>query len=211
MIRVAAVLRHRLHPVVQMNLPGALLLAALGLASSSSVRAADPAKVDYSERNTPYAPAASVTPDKRVPALNDSLQTRRVTPGTTTPAASPAAAGDRRADLDVTETRDKTILAPDSRRPEARTPELNAFDHRESRFQPDAVPEERKLAPRYQAALASARTTNITSSPAAGPGTTARINRFVFHHNTATPLGTTNAVPAGGGATTERSFLRATP
>lgn len=209
MIRVAANAWHRLHPVVQMKLPGALLLAALGLASSSSVHAADPAKVDYSERNTPYAPAASVSPAKRAPELNDSLQNRRVAPAVL--AQPTAAIGSRQAPIDLAETNVKTLLTPASRRPETRPLELNAFDHRESRFQPDTAHADAKLATRYQNALTSARATNLTGSPAAGAGTTARVNRFVFRRNTATPLGTTSAGSAAGGTSVLHSSPRATP
>ncbi|MBC7366384.1 MAG: hypothetical protein H7343_06150 [Undibacterium sp.] len=192
-----------------MKLPGALLLAALGLASSSSVHAADPAKVDYSERNTPYAPVPSVSPDKRAPELNTTLQNRRIAPAVLDRPI--AAVGSRQAAIDITETKAKNLVTPDARRPEARTLEMNAFDHRESRFQPDAAHDGPKLAARYQSALTSARSTNVTSAPAVGAGTTARVNRFVFHRNTATPLGTTSAVTPAGGSTVARSFLRATP
>ncbi len=209
MIRVAAIPRRRLHPVVQMKLTGALLLAALGLASSSSAHAADPAKVDYSERNTPYAPAASVSPAKRAPQRNDSLQDRRISPAVIDQPT--AAIGSRQAPIDLAETTAKTLISPASRRPETRALEMNAFDHRESRFQPDTAQAGPKLATRYQTALTSARATNLTGSPAVGADTTARVNRFVFHRNTATPLGTTGAVSAGGGASVLRSSPRATP
>lgn len=192
-----------------MKLPGALPLAALGLATSLALHAADPAKVDYTERNTPYAPAASVSPAKRAPELNNSLQDRRVTPPLIDRAV--AAVGSRQAPIDLTEKTAKTLVTPDSRRPEARTMELNAFDHRESRFQPDAAHDGPKLATRYQTALSSARATSENSAPAMGAGTTARVNRFVFHRNTATPLGTANAATAAGGSTPVRSAPRATP
>jgi len=209
MIRVAANPWRRLHLLVQMKLPSAFLLAALGLASSSFVHAADPAKVDYSERNNPYAPAASVSPDKRAPQRNDSLQDRRISP--TVIDQPTAAIGSRQAPIDIAETTAKTLITPASRRPETRAIEMNAFDHRESRFQPDAEQAGPKLAARYQTALTSARATNVTGSLAAGADTTARVNRFVFHRNTATPLGTTGAVPAGGGTGVLRSAPRATP
>jgi hypothetical protein len=193
-----------------MKLLGAFLLAALGLACSLALHAADPAKVDYTERNTPYAPAASVSPAKRAPVSNSALQDRRVTP--TVLDQPTAVIGSRQAAIDVSETRAKTIVTPDSRRPEARSPELNAFDHRESRFQPDTAHFSPKLAARYQAALTNARAANLSSFSTAGEATTAeRVNRFVFHRNPTTPLSTTSVSPAAGASTIVRSTPRVTP
>ncbi len=209
MIRVAANPWRRLHPVVQMKLPGALLLAALGLACSRPLHAADPAKVDYSERNTSYAPTASVSPVTSVPHRNDSLQSRRITPAIL--AQPTSAVASRQAAIDLTETSEKNLITPASRRPESRAVEMSAFDHRESRFQPTTAPAAPKLATRYQNALTSARATHAVGSSATGSDTTARVNRFVFRRNTATPLGTTTAVSAAGAPTILRSSLHATP
>ena len=185
-----------------MKLPGAFLLVALGLASTSALCAADPAKVDYTERNASYASAASISPATRSPEVNDSLQGRRISPPAVTYSTSPAAS--RPAALVVTETSAKPLVAPDVSRPDARKPELSAFDHRESRFQPDAAHQAPNLVARYQTALTAARAPAVSSSPASAAGTTSRVNRFVFHRNTATLVGATSAASPAGGATPVR-------
>ena len=182
-----------------MKLPGALIFSVLGLTLPSALPAADAAKVDYTERSTRFAPVAGINPDKRVPETNSALQDRRLAPAVTAPQT--AAIGSRRAAIDLTEARDKTVLTPDSRRPEAEAPELSRFDHRESRFQPDPAHAGPKMVERYQSALTTANATNQARSPALGAGTTARVNRFVFRRNAAAPTGpAVDVVSAAGGA-----------
>lgn len=180
-----------------MKLPGALVLAALGIASSSPSRAADPAKVEYSERNTPFAPASTVAPAKQAPELNRSVQDSRVRPAVTAPDSAPAA--DRRASTPVAEARTKTLVTPDSHRPETVPVERNAYDQRRSRFQTATDTKQPQLVERYRTNIAAETMSHQGRLSAGDVGTTARVNRFVFRRNqSASPQGTSAAVPAGG-------------
>ena len=179
-----------------MKLPGALVLAALGLASSSPSRAADPAKVEYSERNMPFAPASTVTPAKRAPEINRTVQDHRINPTVTAPESAPAA--DRLAATVVTETRDKSLITPDSRRPESAPVERNAFDQRRSRYQTATDTKQPQLVERYRTSISADTMSHQGRLAAADVGTTARVNRFVFRRNLATPQGTAASTPAGG-------------
>lgn len=179
-----------------MKLPGALVLAALGLASSSPSRAADPAKVEYSERNTPFAPASTVTPAKRAPAINRTVQDQRINPTVNPPESAPAA--DRLATTAVTETRDKSLITTDSRRPESAPVERNAFDQRRARVQTATDTKQPQLVERYRTSISAETMSHQGRLAAADIGTTARVNRFVFRRNTATPQGTAASTPAGG-------------
>jgi hypothetical protein len=179
-----------------MKLPGALVLAALGLASSSPCRAADPAKVEYSERNTPFAPASTVSPAQRTPELNRSVQDRRINPAVSAPESTSAA--DRLAATAVTETRDKVLITPDSHRPESAPVERNSFDQRRSRIQTATDTKQPQLVERYRTSISADTLSHQGRLTAADVGTTARVNRFVFRRNVATPQGTAAATPAGG-------------
>ena len=193
---VAAIGGRGLSFSVQMNSPGLFIFAAVSLVAPVPLIAADAAKVDYTQRNASFAPAAAVEPAKRSPELNRALQDRRVAPSVTNPAGS--LPGERRSAIDVAESRDKRVLAPDTQRPAVRAPELSPFNHRESRFKTVDSAGKPKLVTRYQDAIAAANATAQKRSPAFGADTTARVNRFVFRRNVATPAVTTAAVPAAG-------------
>lgn len=167
----------------------------LALACLSSSHAADAAKVEYAERNTPYAPAATVTPSKKTPETNATLQERRVTPNVVPQSSTPAA--ERRAPTDITETREKNLITPDSRRPEFKKPELNAYDHRPSKYQPDTEHEKPKLVERYRTNVSADTLTHQGRFTAADPTANARINRFIFRRNVSTPTGAPSVTSAG--------------
>ena len=167
----------------------------LAVACLSSAHAADAAKVEYAERNTPFAPAATVTPSKKTPETNATLQERRVTPNVVPQASTPAA--ERRAPTDINETREKNLITPDSQRPEFKTPERNAYDHRTSKYQPDTEHENPKLVERYRTNVSADTLTHQGRFTAADPATNARINRFIFRRNVATPTGAPSVTPAG--------------
>jgi hypothetical protein len=168
------------------------VFALAGLASTS---AADAAKVEYAERNTAFAPTGSVTPSKKTPETNATLQERRVTPNVVPPNSS--AAAERRAPTDLAETREKNLITPDSRRPEFKQPELNAYDHRPSKYQPDTEHDKPKLVERYRTNVSADTLTHQGRFTAADPTTNARINRFIFRRNVATPTGAPAVTPAG--------------
>lgn len=181
-----------------MKLSGVTSFVALGVFFSTIARAADAAKVDYSERNTLFAPAAGVVPDQRAPQTNESLQNRRVKPVTIDKKDS--VVGDRRAPIDLAEAREKNVIGKDSHRPETRERELSSFDRRESRIRTSDQREKPPLVMRYQASLTSASATNMSRFPALDQATTARVNRFVFRKNEAVgSLAAAAVVPAGGG------------
>jgi len=159
------------------------------------VYAADPAKVEYAERNTSFAPAATVTPSKTTPETNATIQQRRVTPNVMP--QSSTTADERRASTDITETREKKLLTPDSHRPEYKTPELNNYDHRPSKYQPDTEHEKPKLVERYRTNVSADTLSHQGRFTAADPTTNARINRFIFRRNVATPTGAPAVTPAG--------------
>ena len=64
-----------------MNLRGVLIFAVSGFGSTAPLAAADAAKVDYTQRNEPFAPAAGAPLDKRTPEHNRTVQDRRVALG----------------------------------------------------------------------------------------------------------------------------------
>jgi acetylornithine deacetylase/succinyl-diaminopimelate desuccinylase-like protein len=167
----------------------------LALACFSSAHAADAAKVEYAERTTPFAPAATFTPSKKTPETNAALQERRVTPNVVPQTSTPAA--ERRAPTDINETREKNLITPDSRRPEFKTPERNAYDHRPSKYQPDTEHEKPKLVERYRTNVSADTLTHQGRFTAADPAANARINRFIFRRNVATPTGAPAVTPAG--------------
>lgn len=176
-----------------MNLRGVFIFAVSGFVSTAPLAAADAAKVDYTQRNEPFAPAAGVPPEKRTPEHNRTVQDRRVAPSVTNPAGS--VPSERRSPIDLAEAREKSVLAPETQQPAVRAPELSPFDHRESRFKTAGSAEKPKLVTRYQDAMTSAHATTQKRSPALGADTTARVNRFVFRRNGAAPAD--GAVPVG--------------
>jgi hypothetical protein len=167
----------------------------LALAFLSSAHATDAAKVEYAERNTPFAPAATVTPSKKTPETNSTLQERRVTPNVVP--QSNTSAAERRAPTDINETRGKNLITPDSHRPEFKKPELNTYDHRPSKYQPDTEHEKPKLVERYRTNVSADTLTHQGRFTAADPAANARINRFIFRRNVATPTGAPAVTPAG--------------
>lgn len=176
-----------------MKLSGVIISAALAQGFLFYARAADPAKVDYTGRNAPFAAAVGVTPDKRAPELNSSLQNRRVEPAVVDKKS--AAVGERRAGIDLTETREKTIVGKDSRQPEVRERILSSYDHRESRIKTSTPAEKPPIVTRYQDSLSSASATNMARFPALDRATSVRINRFVFRKNESPGTGAASTAP----------------
>ena len=182
-----------------MRLTGVIFLSAIGVFVLASVAdAADAANVDYTERNSAFAPVASVTPATSQPQVNDGLQNQRVTPAVVD--KKDAAVGDRRAAIDLTEARAKTVIEKDSHRPEAVTRQLSAFDHRDSGINPSAQVEKPPTVTRYQSSLTAASVTNMSRFPALNQATAARVNRFIFRRNEpSAPVPAASVVPAASG------------
>ena len=168
----------------------------------TSLRAADATTpVDYTQRNGPFAPGATIPVEKKILSMADSVQGKRVE---THPIEKiPAAVGDRRAAIDMTEAQPKTILPKDSHRPEAIERRVNAFNHREAAITTAAEAKRPPTVAKYQDSLSAASATNMARFPAVGRATTAKINRFVFRKNGA-DASLANAAaavtPAAGGS-----------
>ena len=184
-----------------MKLPRLIVLASVSIGGLVAGRAADATSpVDYTQRNAPFAPAATVSPDKKSPQLDEAVQTKRLE---TTVLDKPSSfLGDRRAAIDVQETRDKLVLEKASHRPGASVQPMSAFNHREASFTTGADARKPELVSRYQDSLKAASASNLARFPALGRATTAKINRFVFRKNapdSAAALGDATISPAAGG------------
>jgi len=189
-----------------MKFPCLIVLAFLAPGGLATGRAADATRpVDYAQRDTAFAAAATVTPDTKTPQLDTALQDRRVEPITID--KKPSALGDRRAAIDVQEARDKTVREKDSHRPEADERTMSAFNHRESSITTGAEAKKPELVSKYQSSLTAASASNMARYPAVGAATAAKINRFVFRKNapdSAVALDGAPATPAAGGSAVQK-------
>lgn len=146
------------------------------------VRAADATTpIDYTERNTPFAPGATAQPDARKPQRNETTQHKRVTPPTVT--KQPAALGDQRAAIDVDETRAKVIREKDARTPEKLEQPKSRFDQQRARFSTSDTTSKPPTVAKYQDSLTAASASNMARFPALSSATSAKVNRFVFRKN----------------------------
>lgn len=197
---------HALPRVPAIMFPRPLVLACLAFGGLAVGRAAEAtAAVDPAQRNAAFAPAATVTPGTSTPQLDSAVQNQRVTPATVDKKSSDL--GDRRAAIDVQETRDKTVREKDSHRPEAPEPAMNAFNRRESTIATATDSKKPELVTRYQSSLTAASASNMARFPAADRTTTGKINRFVFRKNAPDSAHALEGAPvttaAGGSAGTK--------
>lgn len=183
----------------QVALVGSSLLLALGL------RAADATTpIDYTQRNSPYAPGSSteVTPEKQKPKIDETVQEKKVDKTTIDKRTAPQ--GDKRAAIDMTEAREKNVREKDSHRAETQKIEqpTSTYNHRESRFSTKEDTTKPPTVTKYQDGLTAASATNMARFPAMDKATGARINRFVFRKNPSESVTKeTGAVtPAAGGS-----------
>lgn len=183
------------------NLYGLVILAGVSLGLTASRGADAVSTVDYTQRNTPFAPGATVTPDKKKPQIDDSVQDKRV--DKTILDRKSATVGDRRAAVDVHETREKVIREKESHRPEVREQPVSAFSHQRARIATDADSKKPAVVAKYQDSLGAASATNMARYPALDRATGATINRFVFRKNGAESATANSAgaiTPAAGGS-----------
>ena len=187
-----------------MKLFGLIVPVILTLNGAVMTRAADATTpLDAAQRNAPFAAKASVTPDKKSPETNTTLQEKRVDKSVID--KQPAAVGERRAAIDVTETREKNVREKDSRRPEKIEQPMSAFDHREAPMSTAADATKPQVLTKYQDGLTSASATNMARFPALDRTTGAKINRFVFRKNapeSAAALSGATVTPAASRITT---------
>jgi len=184
-----------------MKLPSLIGLASLSVLCIGMARADSTAPVDPAQRNLPFSPAATVTPARETPARDEGVQEKRVEKKTVD--KLPAAVGDRRAAIEVQETRDKNVHDRKSTRPEAIPQDVSPFNHREARYVTATDTTKPPTVTKYQDGLKAASAANMAQYPALDRATTAKINRFVFRRNSPDPApvtGNATVVPAGGGA-----------
>ncbi|MBI5770570.1 MAG: hypothetical protein HZA93_22525 [Verrucomicrobia bacterium] len=182
-----------------MKLPG-LIFATLSLLSADGARGADATTpVDYTQRNQPFAPAATVSPEKNDLPRADVVQDKRV--DKTTIDKHKAAVGDRRAALPIEETREKVVREKQVNRPETVEQPMSAFNHRDATIVTAAETRKPPTVAKYQDSLSAASASNMARFPAMDGATTARINRFVFRKNSPDGQAVTAdaaVTPAGG-------------
>ncbi len=191
-----------------MKLPRLIVLASVTLGRLATGRAADATTpVDYAERNGDFAPTASVSPATTAPSPGPVMEERRVQPAVV--ARQPSVLGDRRAAVDVQETREKNVIEKNSYRPTALEQTMSSFNHREASLTTGGVTQKPERVARYQDSLAAASAANLARFPAASRVTTAKINRFVFRKNAPDPASALDpaapsaAVKAGGSPPTK--------
>jgi hypothetical protein len=169
-------------------------------------RAADATSpVDYTQRNTPFAPAGSIAPEKQAPKKNETLQEKRVPVTTIDKATSPL--GERRAPIDVKETREKNVREKDSHRPETLEQPKSDYNQRRATISTQTDTVKPPLVSKYQDKLAAASATNMARFPAMDRATGAKINRFVFQKNppeSSVVSGAASVTPAAGGSVIQK-------
>src|SRR5437763_716191 len=83
------------------------LLAGFGALALSLFAADATTSVDYTARNGQFATGATISPERSEPRVDEAVQDKRFDKKTVE--KLPAAVGDRRAAIDVTETREKNV------------------------------------------------------------------------------------------------------
>lgn len=181
-----------LHPLVAV-VSAALLAAPL-------TRADDPSKVDPAKRDESFAPPANATaPEKRELPRAEVVQDQRA-PVPEKVDKQPAAVGDRRAAVDVNETREKTIIDKQTRpKSETKPRDLNRWNQQKADIQPGGSTHQPELVERYQSRMKAATTAASRQKPEIQKRTAfSSLNRFIFRRNQ--PEGDT-VIPAGGAPT----------
>ena len=186
--------------------PSGLTVLAILSFGAVTVRAADATTpIDYTQRNAPFAPAGSVAPQKQTPATNDTLQEKRVEKTVVDKQTAPLA--DRRAAVDVKETREKQVREKNSHRPETIEQPTSAFNHRLAAISTNADTRKPPTVAKYQDSLTAANAIKTAPLPALDRATSATINRFVFRKNPSEQSAVTNGtpvIPAAGGSTFQK-------
>jgi hypothetical protein len=161
--------------------------------------------VDYTQRNTPFAPAEGVATDKRTPEKNDAVQQKRVSPPTVD--KQPAAVGDRRAAIEVNEARAKNVHEKETRPVEKVDVERSRYDRQRARISTQDDTNKPPTVAKYQDSLTAATQSNMARFPALDQATNVKVNRFVFRKNggeLAESAARASVVPAAGGSTLGR-------
>lgn len=186
-----------------MKRSGFVVLAILGLSAAATRGAEATRPIDFTLRNTPYAPGADtkVAPDKQAPATNVSVQEKRFEGSVVEKKEAPAAG--RRSAIEVSESREKKVRDKDSRRPESLDHPTSAHNQRRAAISTGSDTTKPPMVSKYQDSLVAASASNMARFPALDGATSAKINRFVFRKNPPEPAVTTDAkaiTPAAGGS-----------
>ena len=177
-----------------------LLFASCGVAGAHAADATSP--VDYTDRNSRFNTTGQVAPESRRPEIAEHLQERRV--DTPQIEKKPAAVGDRRAAVDVLETREKVVREKDVRAVDKVDVPKSRYDQQRSRFSTSGDTTKPPMVAKYQDSLSAASATNMARFPAMSSATTAKINRFIFRKNGAELSNAAQGakvVPAAGSGT----------
>jgi hypothetical protein len=189
-----------------MKLSGPVFVASLTFIGAATAWSADATRpIDPTERNPSFAPAPSVTPEKKTPETKTSVQEKRVDKNVVD--KKPAAVGDRRAAIDVEETREKNVREKDSHRPQKLEQPVSAYNQRESAMTPGANVTRLPMMAKYQDGLTASNVTASTRISATDRATAAKINRFIFRKNapeTSIALEGATITPAAGPAAVQK-------
>lgn len=184
-----------------MKLPSLIAVASLSLVGPAWLRADDATTpVDLTRRNGAFAPGATISPEQKPLARDSQLQEKRFEKSTIE--KQPAAVGDRRAAIEVQETRDKTVREKDSHRPERTEQAMSQFNRRDAAITTAGANTKPAMVAKYQNSLSAASASNMARFPAIDAMAASKINRFVFRKNAPeAPALTGDAAitPAGGG------------
>jgi hypothetical protein len=182
-----------------------VLFVGLGFSVAAAHGADATAPIDFTQRNAPYATGSTVESEKRRPVIDETVQQKRVTPDVIDKKSAPIS--DRRAAIDLTETRAKVVHEKDVRLLEKIDVPKSRYDQQRSRFSTSGDQTKPPTVAKYQDSLSAASATNMARFPAMKEATTAKINRFVFRKNAgelADSAKGATVVPAAGGATPRR-------
>lgn len=188
-----------------MNVSTCALLSLLGATVVAAVAADATTPIDYQQRNEPFAPAGSVTPEKQKPASNSGVQDKRVEKATIEKKASPLR--EQTSPIALKEARPKEVREKDSHRPEVKEQPTSRYDHRPAAISTANDTTKPPTVAKYQDSLAAASATNMARFPAMDRATTAKINRFVFQKNPAEAdavVDKRSVTPAAGGSPLQR-------
>lgn len=184
-----------------MRVRGFITLGLLSAFAGSGRGADATTPIDYTQRNSPFAPSGTYSAEKQTPAGNSTVQEKRVE--TSTVEKKPATVGERRASIDLKEAKEKQVREKDSRRPEKIEVPNSAYNHQQATISTGADTTKPPVVAKYQDKLTSASATNMARFPALDGATGAKINRFVFRKNPEEKNATTSAAditPAAGGS-----------
>jgi hypothetical protein len=184
-----------------MNQSGLVALAIFAF-GATGLRAADATSpIDYTQRNAPFSATGSVEPQKQAPLPNRTLQEKRVEKPSLEKQMAPLS--ERRANVEVKETREKDVREKNSHRPDTIEQPRSVYNHRTAGISTGADTTTPPTVAKYQDSLAAASATNMARFPAVDRATTAKINRFVFRKNPSEPspvVGANPVTPAAGGS-----------